>query len=79
MDEKDKLKLDNLQNDKKIFWAIFVILTGGLASTLMSLNHFSFSFNFIVKLLLLFFGFFVWYFLLVRLMKVSERINEYLR
>lgn len=79
MDEKDKLKLENLKDDKKTFWAIFVVLTGGLAGILTTIDQVSFSLNFIIKAVLFILGAFAWYLLLLRLMNITRKINKYLR
>jgi hypothetical protein len=77
MDEKEKLKIDNLRDDKKIFWAIFVVLNGGLACILLSLDGFHFTLNFFIKAIFIILGALTWYGVLIRLMYITKRINKY--
>lgn len=78
MDEKEKLILENLKDDKKTFWVIFTVLTGGLAGILLSLNSLGFNPATVIKFSLLLLGSFVWYLLLIRLMFITKKINKYL-
>lgn len=77
MDEKEKLILDNLRDDKKIFWTIFAVLTGGLSGILLSLDGIHFTLNFFIKVILIILGALAWYGLLIRLMYITKRVNKY--
>lgn len=79
MDEKDKVIINNLIEDKKILWTIMIVLTGGLVGLGASITEFSFSFYVIFRILGILFDLFIWYFMAINLMNVTSRINKKLR
>lgn len=79
MDEKEKIIITNLIEDKKSLWTVVIVLTGGIVSLLASINKFSFTFPVIFRILSVFLGFVVLYYMVNNLISVSEQIKKKLR
>ena len=79
MDEKDKLIVKNLIEDKKSLWTVVIVLTGGIVSLLASINNFSFTFSVVFRILSVFLGVIVLYYMVNNLISVTEQINKKLR
>lgn len=79
MDEKDKVIINNLIEDKKSLWTVVIVLTGGVTSLIASLNGVASVFQLAFRISLAFLGSIFWYFMVMNLISVTNQINERLR
>ncbi len=79
MDEKDKIVIHNLIEDKKSLWTVVIVLMGGVISLFASLNNLTSIYQIIFRVLFGLIGLVVWYFLVMNLVSVTNQINERLK
>lgn len=76
MDEKDKIIIKNLIEDKKSLWTVVIVLTGGIVGLVASLNGLDSVFQIIFRSFFSIFGSVVLYFMLMNLISVTNQIKE---
>ena len=79
MDEKEKVIINNLIEDKKILWTVVIVLTGGVVGLLVSIDKFSWSIQVIFKIIVCLLGIWILYCMLINLISVTNQIKEKLR
>ncbi len=79
MDDKDKLIINNLIEDKKSLWTVVIILSGGLVGIVASLNNLHSIFQIVFRIGMFIFGLIVLYYMVNNLITVTNQINEKLR
>jgi len=79
MDDKDKLIINNLIEDKKSLWTVVIVLSGGLVGLVASMNNLHSPFQIVFRSLVCAGGLLVWYFMVNNLISVINQINEKLR
>lgn len=79
MDDKDKMIINNLIEDKKSLWTVVIVLTGGLVGLVASFNNLTSIFQISFRIFCLLFGLFTWYCMVNNLISVINQINERLK
>lgn len=70
-------KIDNPVEIRKILWASFIVLNGGLGGIIISLHPFDFRTVFFIKIFVLLLGLFFYYFLFVSISDIGNDINKF--
>lgn len=79
MDEKEKLAIANLIEDKKSLWTVVIVLMGGVIGLVASMYEISSIFQIIFRTFFSVLGLFVWYFMVMNLINVTNQIKERLK
>lgn len=79
MDEKEKIIIHNLIEDKKSLWTVVIVLMGGVISLFASLNNLVSVYQIVFRVFFVISGLIVWYFLVMNLVSVTNQINERLK
>ncbi|MFA7657933.1 MAG: hypothetical protein WCY19_00705 [Candidatus Gastranaerophilaceae bacterium] len=79
MDEKDKIIISNLVEDKKSLWTVVIVLMGGIISLFASLNNLTSIPQIVFRVLFCIIGLIIWYFMAMNLISVTNQIKERLK
>ncbi|MDD3435823.1 MAG: hypothetical protein PHC64_01575 [Candidatus Gastranaerophilales bacterium] len=79
MDEKEKLIVNNLIEDKKSLWTVVIVLMGGIIGLIASLNGVTSAFQITFRGIMCGIGVIIWYFMVMNLISVTNQIKERLR
>ena len=76
MDEKDKIIIHNLIEDKKSLWTVIIVLTGGIVGLVASINGLASLFQIIFRSFFSIFGSVILYFMVMNLISVTNQIQD---
>ena len=79
MDEKEKLSITNLIEDKKSLWTVVMVLSGGVIGLVASMYGLTSIFQIIFRTFFSVLGLIVWYFMVMNLITVTNQIKERLK
>ena len=79
MDEKNKIIIQNLIEDKKSLWTVVIVLTGGIMGLLASLDGNISSLQMWFRISAAIIGAIFWYFMIMNLISVNNQIKEKIR
>ena len=79
MDKKIEKNIDNLMEQRKIFWTALIVLIGGIGTIIMSFQSLQFNPQNIVRTILLVISFYFLYLLSYGIMNINKKLNKYLR
>jgi hypothetical protein len=79
MDKKEEKIVDSLIEQRKMLWTALIILSGGIAGLLISIDKIIFDLQFSIKFILLILGFFFLNILIDSINKIGQNLTKRLK